>query len=102
MLTSWLNAVRRALLAATLCGAATGPLDGRAPAAEPPAAKPLIDANFSRGDFAALGWEAKGDWDVFTHPLTTPNHPGAVARFPAHKPDAALTKSFAEVRNPRR
>jgi hypothetical protein len=26
----------------------------------------VVDSEFSRGGFAALGWKAKGDWDVFT------------------------------------
>lgn len=73
------------------------------PAVTPPAGtRPLIDADFSKGNFAALGWTAKGGWDVFTHPPKTANHPGPVARFPANTPDGTLTKTFAEVRNPRK
>lgn len=66
------------------------------------AVKPLVDADFSKGGFTALGWEAKGGWDVFTPPSKTANDPGPVARLPAHKPDGTLTKFFPEVRNPRR
>jgi hypothetical protein len=64
-------------------------------------AQPVIDADFARGDFAALGWKAKGGWDVFEYPKGAPN-PGAVARFAARKPNGALTKTFAEVKNPRK
>jgi hypothetical protein len=72
--------------------------------AAPPRAETetVIDADFSRGSFAALGWKAKGGWDVFTYPRTIPNNPGAVARLPANKPDGTLTKTFQEVRNPRK
>jgi hypothetical protein len=81
------------------------------PAGEPPAkpaappagaAKSLVDSDFSNGNFAALGWVAKGGWDVFTHPPKTANDPGPVARFPANKPDGTLTKTFPKVSNPRR
>jgi hypothetical protein len=65
-------------------------------------AQTIIDADFSKGDFAALGWKAKGDWDVFVYQKDFPNNPGAVARFGANKPDGSLTKSFAEVKNPRK
>ena len=65
-------------------------------------AEPVIDADFSKGDFAALGWKAKGSWDIFTHPKNIKNDPGAVARYPAHKPEDTLTKSFDEARNPRK
>jgi hypothetical protein len=73
-----------------------------AKAVTPAAAKPLIDSDFSTGTLAALGWEAKGDWDVFTAPPKTANDPGPVARFPANKPDGTLSKTFPTIRNPRR
>jgi hypothetical protein len=52
--------------------------------------------------FAALGWKANGDWDVFTYPKEAVNNPGAVARFAANKPDGSLTKTFAEIKNPKK
>jgi hypothetical protein len=65
-------------------------------------AQTIIDSDFSKGDFAALGWKVKGDWDVFTYPKESANNPGAVARFAANKPDGSLTKAFDEVKNPRK
>jgi len=65
-------------------------------------AQTIIDSDFSRGDFAALGWKAKGDWDLFRYPKEAANNPGVVARFPARKPNGSLTKTFAEIRNPRK
>jgi hypothetical protein len=62
----------------------------------------VVDSDFSRGDLATLGWKAKGAWDVFLYPKESPNNPGQVARFPAHKPNGSLTKTFAEVRNPKK
>ena len=103
MLTSWLKTALASVLAAGMSGAGVGWLYREAQADETPApqaapapaaAKPLIDADFSKGDFAALGWKAKGDWDAFMHPPKTPNNPGAVARFPANKPGGSLTKTF--------
>ncbi|HZY87969.1 MAG TPA: hypothetical protein VFE78_24250, partial [Gemmataceae bacterium] len=63
-------------------------------------AQTVIDADFSKGDFAALSWKAKGAWDVFEYPKEAANNPGRVARFGAHKPNAPLTKTFPEVRSP--
>ena len=62
----------------------------------------IIDADFSKGDFAALGWKAKGDWDVFQYPNEAANNPGPVARFAANKPDGSLTKTFDEIKNPKK
>jgi hypothetical protein len=69
---------------------------------KPCSAQILIDTDFSRGSFAALGWKASGDWDIFTYPKESANNPGPVARFAANKPDGSLTKTFAEVTNPRK
>jgi len=66
------------------------------------AAQTVVDSDFSRGGFAALGWEVKGAWDVFRYPEEAANNPGPVARFAANKPDGSLTKTFAEIKNPRR
>lgn len=64
-------------------------------------AQTLIDSDFSQGNFADLGWQAKGDWDVFQYPRESANNPGPLARFPANKkPDGSLTKLFSEIRNP--
>jgi len=65
-------------------------------------AQTIVDADFSKGDFAALGWKAKGDWDVLTYPKEAGNSPGAVARFAANKPNGSLTKTFDEISNPRK
>jgi hypothetical protein len=64
------------------------------------AAQTIIDSDFSRGDFAALGWKATGDWDVFLYPKEAANNPGRVARFAANKPDGSLSKTFTEITNP--
>jgi hypothetical protein len=62
----------------------------------------VVDADFSKAEFAALDWRANGDWDVFTYPKEAVNNPGAVARFAANKPDGSLTKTFAEIKNPKK
>ena len=64
-------------------------------------AETLIDADFARGGFAALGWRAKGDWEVLTYPKESGHNPGPVARFAANKPDGSLTRTFAEIKNPK-
>jgi hypothetical protein len=58
-------------------------------------AQTIVDSDFSKGDFAALGWKAKGDWDVFLYPKELARNPGPLARFAANKPDGSLTKTFA-------
>jgi hypothetical protein len=75
-------------------------LTGLAPTAS--SAQTLIDADFSKGDFAALGWKVRGDWDVFAYPAEAAQNPGNVARFAAGKPNGSLTKTFHEIRNPKR
>jgi hypothetical protein len=63
-------------------------------------AAPLVETDFARGDFKALGWEAAGEWDVVRYPKDLPNSPGAAARFPARKPDGTLARTFPEVKDP--
>lgn len=63
-------------------------------------AQTIVDTDFSKGDFAALGWKAKGAWDVFTYPQESKNNPGRLARFAANQPAGTLTKSFATIQNP--
>ncbi len=63
-------------------------------------AQTVVDADFSTEDFTALGWKAKGDWDVFTYPKEAAGNLGSAARFAANKPDGTLTKSFDEIKNP--
>ena len=63
-------------------------------------AQTFIHSDFSKGDFIALGWKAKGDWDVFQYPIEAANNPGPVARFGANRPGGCLTKTFAEIKNP--
>ncbi len=62
----------------------------------------VIDADFAKGDFAALGWKVKGDWDRFQYPSEGKKNPGRVARFAANKPDGSLTRTFPQLKNPAR
>jgi hypothetical protein len=93
---------RKKLVALVFAAVAVLALAPLVKAADTQDAKPLVDADFSKGNFAALGWEPNGDWDIFTPPPKLANSPGPVARFPANKPNGTLTKKFAEVRNPPR
>ncbi|HEV3006269.1 MAG TPA: hypothetical protein VGX78_17500 [Pirellulales bacterium] len=65
-------------------------------------AQTVVDSDFTNGAFAAQGWEAKGGWDVFMYPMDAANNPGWVARFGANKPSGSLTKTFDEVRYPKK
>src|SRR5581483_8686525 len=65
-------------------------------------AQTVIDSDFSKGDFTALGWKAKGEWDRFQYPKEVVNNPGWVARFAANKPEGSLRRSFTEVKNPKK
>jgi hypothetical protein len=65
-------------------------------------AQTVINSDFSKGDFAAQAWNVKGDWSVHQYPKKLAKNPGAVARFAANKPDGSLTKTFPEVKNPRK
>ncbi|MGD0090747.1 MAG: hypothetical protein ABSE73_12575 [Planctomycetota bacterium] len=58
-------------------------------------------SEFSKGDFAALGWQVEGAWDIFDYKAGR-NNPGSVARYPAHKPAGKLTKIFDEAKDPKR
>jgi hypothetical protein len=69
-------------------------------AESPCLAQTLIESNFSKANFAALGWNVRGDWNIYTYPNDAKNNPGPVARFAANKPDGSLTKTFAEIKNP--
>jgi hypothetical protein len=89
-----MSAISRVNFAIFFVVAAFAPAVGRA--------QTIIDADFSKGDFAALGWKTKGDWDVFAYPKEAANNPGSVARFAAHKPDGSLTKAFDKVKNPKK
>ena len=64
------------------------------------AAEPLVHSDFSKGDFAALGWKPDGAWDVFRYPGEPKNDPGPLARFAANKPDGSLTRAFPAVDDP--
>ena len=61
-------------------------------------AQVIIESDFSKGDFAALDWKPKGDWDVFRYPDEAKNNPGKLARFAANKPEGSLTKTFPSSR----
>ena len=65
-------------------------------------AQTVIDADFSKGDFTALGWKAKGDWEIIRYPKEAAHNPGLVARFAARKPAGSLTKNFDEVKSPKK
>ncbi len=65
-------------------------------------AQPVVDTDFSKGKFAEMGWKVKGDWDAYAYPKEAANNPGVVARFAANKPDGSLTRSFAEIKSPKR
>lgn len=65
-------------------------------------AQAVVEADFSKGDFAALGWKVEGDWDVIEYPTPDGRNPGRVARFAANKPDGSLTRSFAKIDDPAR
>jgi hypothetical protein len=65
-------------------------------------AQTVIDSDFSKRSFAALGWKVQGDWDVFEYPKEAANNPGPVARFAANKPAGSLIKTFRELKNPRK
>lgn len=62
----------------------------------------LVNTDFAKGDFAALGWQAEDGWDVHNYPQEVANNPGAVARFPAGKPAGKLVKTFDEVKSPKK
>lgn len=63
-------------------------------------AQTLVDSDFSRGDFAGLGWQVNGAWEIVRYPAEAARNPGPVARFAANAPDGWLARSFTEVRNP--
>jgi hypothetical protein len=64
-------------------------------------AEVIFKSDFSKGDFADLGWIVKGDWDIFKYGVK--NDPGPVARYPTNKPDGGtLTKKFEEVKDPQK
>jgi hypothetical protein len=65
-------------------------------------AQTVVNTDFAEGDFAALGWKANGDWDRFRYPIEASKNPGPVARFAANKPDGSLSRTFDEVKNPKR
>ena len=64
-------------------------------------AQTIVDSDFSRGNFAALGWKVTGAWDVSRYPVEGATNPGPVARFAANKPTGSLSKTFKEVKNPK-
>ncbi|HEV3340454.1 MAG TPA: hypothetical protein VG125_08855, partial [Pirellulales bacterium] len=64
-------------------------------------AQTVTDSDFSKGDFASLGWKADGAWDIFRYPHDSPDNPGPVARFAANKPGGSLTRRFTTIDSPR-
>ena len=60
----------------------------------------VVDTDFAKGDFKALGWKASGAWDITTYPGDK-NNAGPVARFAARKPAGTLTKTFDRINNPK-
>jgi hypothetical protein len=81
----------------TLCALVLLPAVGRA--------QTIIRTDFATGDFESLDWKAEGGWKIFTY-RTKLNNPGAVARYPANppvdQPDGTLTKTFDEIKSPRK
>ncbi|HVX15571.1 MAG TPA: hypothetical protein VHC22_30570 [Pirellulales bacterium] len=65
-------------------------------------AQTIVDADFSKKGFDALGWKVEGAWDIFKYPQESGRNPGLVARYPARKPGGSLTKKFDEIKNPRK
>ena len=53
-------------------------------------AETLIDADFSRGGFAALGWQGEGDWDIFT--LPRPIRPQPRSAWPVSRPTSPTAR----------
>lgn len=64
-------------------------------------AETLVDVDFGKGDFATLGWKADGAWDIFNYP-NAKNNPGFVARCRANEAAGGLSKTFAEVKAPKK
>jgi hypothetical protein len=64
-------------------------------------AQTVVDSDFAKGEFAALGWKATGAWDVFMYPREAASNPGRVARFAANQPNATLLKTFDEIKRPK-
>ena len=61
----------------------------------------LVETDFAKGDFQALGWKVAGAWDITTYPGDR-NNPGPVARFAAHKPAGHADQDLAELTNPKK
>jgi hypothetical protein len=81
-------------MAAMMWVLAVGPVAGTA------WAQPLANTDFSKGDFAALGWQVEGAWDIFDYKAAA-NNPGPVARMAARSGAGKLTKTFDAVKNPK-
>lgn len=65
-------------------------------------AQTIVETDFSEKSLADQGWKATGDWEAFHYPKEAANNPGVVARFAANKPDGSLTKTFPEIKQPRK
>ncbi len=63
-------------------------------------ARTVIDADFSKGNFKTLDWQATGAWDIFQYPNAAAHNVGPVARFAVNQPEGALTKTFETIKNP--
>ena len=64
----------------------------------------IFSTDFSKGTFASLGWEPKGDWSIFTFGADKPDlakQPGPVAKFAANgQTVGTLTKKFDAIKDP--
>ncbi|MFA7342758.1 MAG: hypothetical protein WC003_00505 [Terrimicrobiaceae bacterium] len=93
---------RKALLLHATLTACLGFLGGITPAK----AGEILNSDFSKGSFEALGWTPKGEWEIVDYAVKTnkpglPNNPGPVAVFTAkNKTPGTLTKKFDAAANP--
>jgi len=64
----------------------------------------IFSSDFSKGTFAGLGWDVKGDWSIVDFGADKPGlakNPGMVAKFPANSPAiGSLVKKFPVINRP--
>jgi hypothetical protein len=62
-------------------------------------AQAVVATDFAQGDFAALGWKADQGWDIYKY---AKQNVGPAARCKAKDGDGNLSKTFPEVKNPKK